>query len=208
VAESIAGEHVSCTRVVDLHPRVSRRRRDFWRRRHSGKRLGTLIPLPLSLSFARSFSPSLNSRAPSNRKNVITGRIKVTETTSVTRLLRRRRPDAEFKYRRKYSAFDSRNCCIRHLFPSTLPLKARSLLSPFLRAVAKGRREGRGEKQRSYPLSASLRERRPLKVYANVLKSSPVPLSCYLSKVPLKNRTLKMFGKLAEIRDLSRSRML
>lgn len=61
---------------------------------------------------------------PSNRKNVITKGIKVRETTSVTRLCRfRRRPDAEFKYRRKYSAFDSRNCCIRHLSPLTLPLK-------------------------------------------------------------------------------------
>jgi len=84
-----------------------RRKKDFW-----GKR-------------KRFVEGSLYSHAPSNRKNVITARIKVRETTSVTRLRRFRRPcpDAEFKYRRKYLAFDSCNCCIRHLSPSLLPLK-------------------------------------------------------------------------------------
>lgn len=103
----------------------------------------------------------------SNRKNVITKGIKVRETTPVTRLCRfRRRPDAEFKYRRKYSAFDSRNCCIRHLSPLTLPLKDSFAAVAFSSCGCQRarrerekekekKRESRRKKQRSYPLSAS-----------------------------------------------------
>lgn len=126
---------------------------------------------------------SLYSHAPSNRKNVITERIKVRETTSVTRLRRfrrrRSRPDAEFKYRRKYSAFDSRNCCIRHLFPSLLPLKDSFAAVAFLRA--KGRREGRKEGNKGVIHCQHL-SGRPLKVHANILKSSPFFIlhPCYL----------------------------
>jgi len=118
VARSMACEYVSlCTKVpavaCGLYPCVSWKTEEerFLGKAPQRKRLGD----------------SLYSHTSSNRKNVITERIKVRETTSVTRLrlFRRRcpRPDAEFKYRRKYSAFDSRNCCIRHLFPSLLPLK-------------------------------------------------------------------------------------
>lgn len=126
---------------------------------------------------------SLYSHAPSNRKNVITERIKVRETTSVTRLRwfrrRRPRPDAEFKYRRKYSAFDSRNCCIRHLSPPCCHSKTRSLLSPFLHA--KGRQKGSEEGNKGVIHCQHLSERL-LKVHANVLKSSPflILLLCYL----------------------------
>lgn len=110
MAGSMACEYVSlCTKVLHVaYTHVCHGRR-MTEKRFFGKVPGR-----------KRLEGSLYSHAPSNRKNVITERIKVRETTSVTRLRRSRRrrprPDAEFKYRRKYSAFDSRNCCIRHLF--------------------------------------------------------------------------------------------
>jgi len=127
-------------------------------------------------------TPSLCTRASSKRKkNVITGRIKVRETTFVTRLRRRlrrrRRPDAEFKYRRKYLAFDSRNCCIRHLFP----LDAATQRIVRCCRLYFGRRlkgdERAEERNKGVIHCQHLSGKRPLKIYTDVLKSSSFPCS-------------------------------
>lgn len=184
---------VGCARLTSATYATSDgQRRDFWERR-----LGEGEDVS---GEGRGGSLSLCTRAPSNRKNVIIGRIKVRETTFVTRLrrrLRRRRsPDAEFKYRRKYSAFDSRNCCIRHLFP----LDAATQRVVRCCRLSSGRRlkgdERAEERNKGVIHCQHLPGKRPLKVYTDVLKSSPFPLFLVISKGSLKNiRDLQRTGR-------------